>query len=92
MLAAAPRLKTTASGSACRDARSLRQRRGLRCEGRLDRIDDFIVTLILADGTRRTFRRDGDVPEIEIRDPLAAHKNCSSATPTPTCTTSRLTW
>ena len=42
--------------------------------GRLDRIDDFTVTLILADGTRRTFRRVGDVPEIQINDPLAAHK------------------
>jgi cytochrome c oxidase cbb3-type subunit 3 len=41
---------------------------------RLDRIDDFTVTLILADGTRRTFRRVGDVPEIQINDPLAAHK------------------
>ena len=42
--------------------------------GRLDRIDDFTVTLILDDGTRRTFRRVGDVPEIQINDPLATHK------------------
>ena len=39
-------------------------RRARRCEGRLERIDDFNVTLILLDdGTRRTFRRVGDVAE-----------------------------
>ncbi len=43
-------------------------------DGRLERIDDFTVTLILVDGTRRTFRRIGDVPKIEISDPLATHK------------------
>jgi cytochrome c oxidase cbb3-type subunit III len=42
--------------------------------GRLDRIDDFSVTLILTGGTRRTFRRNGDIPRVEINDPLAAHK------------------
>ena len=47
---------------------------GPRVEGRLDRIDDFIVTLILADGRRQTIRRVGAVPRIEIRDPLATHK------------------
>jgi cytochrome c oxidase cbb3-type subunit 3 len=45
-----------------------------KVEGRLVRIDDFIVTLAQADGTVRTFRRDGDRPEVEIRDPLAAHR------------------
>lgn len=47
---------------------------GPQVHGRLDRIDDFTVTLILADGTRRTFRRAGAVPDIQINDPLAAHK------------------
>lgn len=47
---------------------------GERVEGRLERIDDFIVGLLAKDGTRRTFRRVGDVPKVEIRDPLAAHK------------------
>jgi len=46
--------------------------------GRLDRIDDFTVTLILADGTRRTFRRVGDVPTIQINDPLAVHRTLLS--------------
>jgi len=47
---------------------------GPRVEGRLDRIDDFIVVLTLADGAQRSFRRDGDVPRVEIHDPLETHK------------------
>jgi cytochrome c oxidase cbb3-type subunit III len=47
---------------------------GEKVEGRLGRIDDFIVTLTLPDGTMRSFRRDGDLPRIDIRDPLDAHK------------------
>ena len=38
------------------------------------RIDNFLITLGLADGTLRTIRRDGDGPKIEIKDPLEAHK------------------
>lgn len=48
---------------------------GQKVEGQLDRIDDFLVTLVQRDGTRRTFRRDGDVPKVEVRDPLEAHRN-----------------
>jgi len=47
---------------------------GEKVEGRLGRIDDFIVTLTQADGSMRSFRRDGELPRIEIRDPLDAHK------------------
>lgn len=47
---------------------------GRTVEGRLDRIDDFHVSLLLADGTRRTFRRQGDVPRVEVHDPLAGHR------------------
>jgi cytochrome c oxidase cbb3-type subunit 3 len=47
---------------------------GQRIEGRLDRIDDFLVTLTPADGLQRTFRRKDDVPRIEINDPLDGHK------------------
>lgn len=47
---------------------------GLRVEGHLVRIDDFIVTLILDDGTRRTFARNGDQPKVEVRDPSEAHR------------------
>jgi mono/diheme cytochrome c family protein len=45
-----------------------------RVEGRLGRIDDFIVTLTQADGTPRSFRRDGDTPKVEIHDPMAHHR------------------
>jgi cytochrome c oxidase cbb3-type subunit 3 len=47
---------------------------GQKAEGRLVRIDDFIVILAAADGTTQSFRRDGDVPKVDIRDPLAQHK------------------
>jgi cytochrome c oxidase cbb3-type subunit 3 len=47
---------------------------GQRVDGRLDRIDDFIVTLTPADGVQRSFRRVGDVPKVEIHDPLEGHK------------------
>ncbi|MDQ6678846.1 MAG: cytochrome c [Acidobacteriota bacterium] len=48
---------------------------GEKAEGRLGRIDDFIVSVILPDGTQRSFRRDGDTPEVVIHDPLQPHKN-----------------
>jgi len=48
---------------------------GQTYEGRLERIDDFMVSLTLADGTPRTFRRNGEVPKVEVRDPLEAHRN-----------------
>ncbi|MDQ6735186.1 MAG: cytochrome C, partial [Nitrospirota bacterium] len=48
---------------------------GEKVDGRLGRIDDFIVSLTEADGTQRTFRRDGDIPKVEIHDPLQPHKD-----------------
>jgi cytochrome c oxidase cbb3-type subunit 3 len=47
---------------------------GQKHEGRLDRIDDFIVTITMADGLTRTFRRSGGVPAVQITDPLDGHK------------------
>ena len=47
---------------------------GQKLEGTLIRKDDFIVTLKLADGTRKSITRDGDVPKVEVRDPDEAHK------------------
>jgi cytochrome c oxidase cbb3-type subunit 3 len=47
---------------------------GQKLEGTLLRKDDFIVTLRLADGTRRSIARDGDTPRVEVRDPNEAHK------------------
>jgi cytochrome c oxidase cbb3-type subunit 3 len=47
---------------------------GPKVEGALGRIDDFIVVVNFADGTSRSFRRDGDVPKVEVRDPRDAHR------------------
>ncbi len=47
---------------------------GQKTEGRLVRIDDFIVTLADKDNVQHTFRRDGDKPKVEVHDPLAPHK------------------
>jgi cytochrome c oxidase cbb3-type subunit 3 len=51
---------------------------GQKVEGRLDRLDDFIVTLTPADGLQRSFTRNGDVPKVEINDPLAGHRQLLS--------------
>ena len=47
---------------------------GQKTEGRLIRLDDFSVVVALADGTSRSFRRDGDVPKVDVRDPREAHR------------------
>lgn len=47
---------------------------GERVQGRLVRMDDFIIIVAGSDGAARSFRRDGDVPKIELRDPLEGHK------------------
>ena len=47
---------------------------GESVEGQLVRIDDFLVTILFADGAARTFRRDGDVPKVVVRDPMTAHR------------------
>jgi cytochrome c oxidase cbb3-type subunit 3 len=47
---------------------------GQTFEGRLDRIDDFLVVITLADGSQRSFRRSGNTPAVQITDPLAGHK------------------
>jgi cytochrome c oxidase cbb3-type subunit 3 len=47
---------------------------GQKTAGRLIRIDDFMVVVQLEDGTSRSFRRNGDVPKVEIRDPREAHR------------------
>ena len=47
---------------------------GPKVEGRLGRIDDFLVIVNLEDGSSRSFRRNGDVPKVELRDPRDAHR------------------
>jgi len=47
---------------------------GPKVEGRLLRIDDFVVSLMLEDGSITSYRRDGAVPKIELHDPLEGHR------------------
>jgi len=47
---------------------------GEKVDGALERVDDFMVSLTTADGTRRSFRTSGDTPKVEIHDPLQPHK------------------
>src|SRR5262245_23287315 len=47
---------------------------GAPVKGRLVRVDDFIVTVQLEDGTRRTFMRNGADPKVEVDDPADAHR------------------
>jgi len=48
---------------------------GERIQGKLERIDDFTVALVTADGTHRSFRVDGDTPKVDVQDPLQAHRD-----------------
>jgi len=50
------------------------QANGEKVEGPLVKIDDFIVTLSRPDGTLQTFSRKGNVPKVDIKDPLAPHR------------------
>ena len=47
---------------------------GQKIQGPLERIDDFIVVVRQGDGAPRAIRRDGDVPKVEIDDPLDGHR------------------
>jgi small nuclear ribonucleoprotein (snRNP)-like protein len=41
--------------------------------GKLEKIDDFTVELTDSQGQYRSFLRDGDVPKVELHDPLKTH-------------------
>jgi cytochrome c oxidase cbb3-type subunit 3 len=47
---------------------------GEKASGRLVRVDHFLVTMALDDGTIRSFRRNGDQPKVEIQDPNEPHR------------------
>jgi cytochrome c oxidase cbb3-type subunit III len=51
---------------------------GESVEGQLVEIDDFLISIKLADGTVRTFRRNGDTPKVTVRDPMEGHKDLLS--------------
>ena len=46
---------------------------GQTVEGRLVQLDDFIVSLIDADGNYHSYTRMGDVPKVVVKDPLQPH-------------------
>lgn len=47
---------------------------GQKVEGRLLRIDDFLITLIDANGNEQSIRRDGAVPRVDVHDPIEPHR------------------
>jgi cytochrome c oxidase cbb3-type subunit 3 len=51
---------------------------GETVEGKLVRVDDFLITLTLADGSQRSFTRSGDTPSVAIHDPLKVHRDLLS--------------
>jgi cytochrome c oxidase cbb3-type subunit 3 len=61
-------------GASSRAAVKVTPANGQTVEGRLVRIDDFLVTVLTADGARRTFPRAGSDPKVEISDPAEAHR------------------
>jgi mono/diheme cytochrome c family protein len=46
---------------------------GMSFEGTLERIDDFNVALTDANGDYRSFARKGNIPKVELRDPIKQH-------------------
>jgi cytochrome c oxidase cbb3-type subunit 3 len=48
---------------------------GKPVSGALVRVDDFLVTVKLEDGTQRTFARRGAVPRVVIHDPMQWHRD-----------------
>ena len=51
---------------------------GEKVEGRVMRIDDFLISLRLEDDTIRTFTRFGGKPKVELRDPMKVHRDLLS--------------
>ena len=48
---------------------------GQKLSGQVVRLDNFFVTLLLDDGRLRTIRLEGDLPKVDVKDPLEFHKN-----------------
>jgi len=47
---------------------------GEKVTGPVVRMDNFLITLRMEDGSQRTIRRTGATPKVELKDPLAGHK------------------
>jgi cytochrome c oxidase cbb3-type subunit 3 len=52
---------------------TIRPRNGAPVSGQLLSESDFYITIRTRSGRRRTFRRNGDEPSVQIHDPLEAH-------------------
>jgi cytochrome c oxidase cbb3-type subunit III len=48
---------------------------GSKTEGRLVRIDDFLLTLVDAQGNEQTISRENDSTKVDLQDPLQPHKD-----------------
>jgi cytochrome c oxidase cbb3-type subunit III len=46
---------------------------GQKLEGRLYHVDDFLVSFVDANGNYHSIVRNGDVPRVEVKDPLQPH-------------------
>jgi cytochrome c oxidase cbb3-type subunit 3 len=51
---------------------------GEKVQGRLIRIDDFVITIEPPNAMARSFGRRGDQPKVEIHDPLKPHRELLS--------------
>ena len=47
---------------------------GTTAEGMLVHIDDFLLTIKLADGSIQSYRREGEIPKVTVKDPMAGHR------------------
>jgi cytochrome c oxidase cbb3-type subunit 3 len=47
---------------------------GAKVEGTVVRLDDFSVVVLRPDGIQQSFRRNGEVPVVEVNDPFEPHK------------------
>jgi cytochrome c oxidase cbb3-type subunit 3 len=47
---------------------------GTKLEGRLVRKDDWLVVMLLPDGTRKSIARNNGVPKVDVKDPKDPHK------------------
>jgi cytochrome c oxidase cbb3-type subunit 3 len=47
---------------------------GEKVTGELVRVNDFDVSLLTPQGAVQTFSRDGDIPKVQLHDPIAAHR------------------
>ncbi len=48
--------------------------RGERVQGRVLKVDEFRVFVLLSDGTRRSFNRQDSTVDVKIIDPISAHR------------------